>query len=105
MSQESGQCGQASNYRYLYTRVNGRQCAIWAIPFGPQRHYASSFFVVWSPGWMRAGKGQAMSDEELARIPAIPFPTILTELKLCAPVVFMLTQRKGEFTFACGMGC
>src|SRR5262249_11883239 len=35
-------------------------------------HYASSFFVVLAPGWMRAWKGQAMSDEEIAQIPAIP---------------------------------
>jgi hypothetical protein len=62
--------------------MNDRQCAIWAIPLGPQRHYASSFFVVLSPGWMRSWKGQAMSDEDMARIPAIPSPTILAELKL-----------------------
>ncbi|HZF38908.1 MAG TPA: hypothetical protein VE715_08795 [Blastocatellia bacterium] len=62
--------------------MNDRQCAIWAIPFGPQRHYASTFFVVLSPDWIRSWKGRAMSDEEIARIPAIPSPTDLAELKM-----------------------
>jgi hypothetical protein len=70
------------NYRYFYMRVNDRQCAIWAIPLGAQRHYASTFFVVLSPGWMRSWKGKAMSDEEMARIPAIPSPTAIAELEL-----------------------
>ena len=54
------------NYRYFYTRVNDQQCAIWALPLGPQRHYASTFFVVLSPDWMRSWKSQAMSDEDVA---------------------------------------
>jgi hypothetical protein len=77
-----GRQALVKNYRYFYTMVNDRQCAIWAIPIGPQRHYGSTFFVVLSPGWMRLWKGQAMSDEEMARIPAIPSPNVLAELRL-----------------------
>jgi hypothetical protein len=32
-----GRHALVKNYRYFYTRVNDRQCAIWAIPLGPQR--------------------------------------------------------------------
>jgi hypothetical protein len=73
---------RVKNYRYIYTRVNNRQCAIWAIPLGAQRHYAFSFFIVLSPDWMRLWKGKAMSDEDMARIPAIPSPTTLAGFKL-----------------------
>jgi len=67
-----GRQAQVKNYYYLYTRVNDRQCIIWAFPLGPQRHYASSFFVVLSLYWARVWKGRAMNDEEIARIQAIP---------------------------------
>src|SRR5262245_25755622 len=39
-----GRQARVKNYRYLYTRVSNQQCAIWAIPLGPQRDYASTFF-------------------------------------------------------------
>ena len=67
---------------YYYTKVSDETCAFWALPVGPKRHYAPSFFVVLSPGWMRAWRGEAMSDEEIARIPAIPSPTVLADLKM-----------------------
>jgi len=77
-----GRQARTKNYYYYYTKVNDETCAFWALPVGPQRHYAPSFFVVLSPGWMRAWKGRAMSDEEIARIPAIPSPTVLADLKM-----------------------
>lgn len=77
-----GRQTRVKNYRYIYTRVNDRQCAIWAIPLGPQRHYASTFFVILSPDWMRSWKGRAMSDEEMEQIPAVPSPTTLAELRM-----------------------
>src|SRR5262245_35199508 len=55
------------NYYYYYTKISDETCAFWALPVGPQRHYAPLFFVVLSPRWMRAWKGQAMNDEELMR--------------------------------------
>src|SRR5215831_13314823 len=77
-----GRQARAKNYYYYYTKVSDETCAFWALPVGPQRHYAPSFFVVLSPGWMRAWKGRAMSDEEIAQIPAIPSPTVLAGLKM-----------------------
>ena len=73
---------RAKNYYYYYTKVSDGTCVFWALPIGPQRHYAPSFFVVLSPGWMRTWKGRAMNDEEIARVPAIPSPTSLAELKM-----------------------
>jgi len=77
-----GRQARAKNYYYYYTKVSEETCAFWALPVGPQRRYAPSFFVVLSPGWMRAWRGEAMSDEEIAQVPAIPSPTILAELKM-----------------------
>ncbi len=77
-----GRRARVKNYHYIYTRVNNEQCAVWAIPFGPQRHYAFTFFVILSPDWMRAWRGRAMSDEEIAQIPSIPSLTVLDEFKM-----------------------
>jgi hypothetical protein len=77
-----GRQARANNYYYYYTKATDETCAFWALPVGPQRHYAPSFFVVMSPDWMRSWKGQAMSDEEITRVPAIPSPASLSELKM-----------------------
>jgi len=77
-----GRRAWTKNYFYFYTKVNDETCAFWALPIGPELHYASSFFVVLSPGWMRAWKGEAMSDEEIAQIPAIPSPAVLEQFKM-----------------------
>jgi hypothetical protein len=77
-----GREARTKNYYYYYTRVGDEACAFWALPIGPQRHYSPTFFVVLSPGWMRAWKGQARSDEQIARIPAIPSPTVLAEYEM-----------------------
>ena len=77
-----GRQARTKNYYYYYTKVSDETCAFWALPVGPQRHYAPSFFVVLSSGWMRVWKGLAMIDEEIARIPSIPSPTALAELKM-----------------------
>jgi len=77
-----GRQARAKNYYYYYTKVSDETCAFWALPVGPQRHYAPSFFVVLSLGWMRTWRGEAMSDEEIARIPAIPSIASLAELKM-----------------------
>lgn len=77
-----GRRARTKNYYYNYTKVNDETCVFWALPLGSQRHYASSYFVVLSPGWMRAWKGGAMSDEEMTQIPVIPSPNLLDELKM-----------------------
>jgi len=77
-----GRQAHAKNYYYYYTKVSDETCAFWALPVGPQRHYAPSFFVVLSSGWMRAWKGRSRSDEEIARVPAIPSPAALSELEM-----------------------
>jgi len=77
-----GRQARTKNYYYYYTKVSDEACAFWALPIGPQRHYAPSFFVVLTPGWMRVWKGRAMDDEEIAQVSAIPSPTDLVELKM-----------------------
>ncbi len=73
---------RTKNYYYRYTKVNTDTCAFWALPTGPQRQYASAFFIVFSPGWARAWKGKARSDEEINQLPAIPSSQMLTEMNM-----------------------
>jgi hypothetical protein len=75
-----GRQTRAKNYYYFYTKVDNRTCTIWALPIGPQRHYASSFFLVLSPGWSRRWVGKAVDDETISSLPAIPAPDKLAGL-------------------------
>lgn len=75
-----GRQARAKNYYYFYTKVNDHTCVIWALPTGPQRHYASSFFLVLSPEWLRSWKGKALGDEAISGILAIPSPDRLAEM-------------------------
>ena len=75
-----GRQARTKNYYYFYTKVNDHTCAIWALPTGPQRHYASSFFLVLSPEWLRSWKGKALDDEAIRDLPAIPSPGKLAEM-------------------------
>ncbi len=77
-----GRRAWTKNYSYFYTKVNDETCVFWALPVGPQRQYAASFFIVLSPNWMRAWMGRAMSDEEISKVPAIPSPATLAEFKM-----------------------
>jgi hypothetical protein len=75
-----GRQARAKNYYYFYTKVDNQTCAVWALPIGPQRHYASSFFIIISLGWSRRWIGKAMDDEVISGLPAIPGPDRLAEL-------------------------
>ena len=75
-----GRRARTKNYYYHYTKVNDETCTFWALPVGPQRRYAATFFIVLAPGWLRAWKGKAMSDEEIAKVPDIPSPDGLADI-------------------------
>jgi len=77
-----GREARTKNYYYWYTKVNADTCAFWALPIGPQRQYAAAFFIVLAPGWARAWKGKARSDEEIAHLPAIPPSHVLAEITM-----------------------
>jgi hypothetical protein len=77
---DNGRQSRTKNYYYFYTRVNDHTCALWALPTGPQRHYASSFFLVLSPDWLRGWRGKALDDETIGVLPAIPLLGKLSEL-------------------------
>jgi hypothetical protein len=78
----NGRQARTKNYYYFYTRVNERTCAIWALPTGPRRNYASSFFIVLTPEWLRSWKGNAIEDDVISRLPAIPKPDQLAALMM-----------------------
>lgn len=73
---------RTKNYFYWYTQVNADTCAFWALPTGPQRQYASAFFIVLAPGWARAWKGKACSDEEINGLPAIPSSQLIATMQM-----------------------
>ncbi len=77
-----GRQARVRNYYYFYTRVSDDQCAVWAIPLGPRRDYASSYFFVISNTWVRIWKGKSMSDEGIAKLLSIPTPNDLILLGL-----------------------
>lgn len=90
-----GRQARTKNYYYFYTKVNDHTCAIWALPTGPQRHYASSFFLVLSTEWLRTWKGNALADETIDGLPAIPSPDKLTKLGMKEmPVNVSAAQKK-----------
>lgn len=69
---DDGRQARTKNYYYFYTRVDEQTCAIWALPMGPQRQYASSFFVVLTIQWLRSWRGKAIADDVISKLPAIP---------------------------------
>jgi hypothetical protein len=73
---------RTKNYYYWYTYVNPDTCVFWALPTGQQRQYAAAFFIVLAPGWVRAWKGKARSDEEINYLPAIPSSQALAEMQM-----------------------
>jgi hypothetical protein len=77
-----GRQARTRNYYYFHTKVDNRTCAIWALPTGPQRHYASSFFLVLSPDWARNWKGKALTDDVIRTLPGIPNPDQLAALTM-----------------------
>lgn len=77
-----GRRAWTKNYHYVYTKVSDETCAFWALPVGPQRHYAPSFFIVVSPSWLRVWKGRSLTDEQVTKIPEIPSPEVLNHLGL-----------------------
>jgi hypothetical protein len=79
---KDGREARTKNYYYRYTKVNADTCAFWALPTGPHRQYAATFFIVLAPGWARAWKGKARSDEDIAHLPAIPSPQALAEINM-----------------------
>lgn len=79
---DNGRQSRTKNYYYFYTKVNDHTCVMWALPTGPQRHYASTFFLVLSPEWLRSWKGTEMDDGIIRTLPAIPSPHQLAELKM-----------------------
>lgn len=85
---------RTKNYYYYYTKVSDETCVFWALPVGPQRRYAASFFVVLSPSWLRAWKGKAMGDEEMAKLTEIPSPDALADIGMHEMPARDLTTNK-----------
>ncbi|MBS1789713.1 MAG: hypothetical protein JST85_18455 [Acidobacteria bacterium] len=89
-----GRQARTNNYYYFYTRVNEQSCAIWALPTGPRRQYAPSFFIVLTPEWLRSWKGKAIEDDVISRLPAIPKSDQLAALMMQEMPSRAFNQRK-----------
>ena len=77
-----GKQARVKNYVYRYTRVEADKCVLWALPVGPQRQLAKSYFLVVSVEWVRRWQGTALSNAQLARISPIPTPHELSDLAM-----------------------
>jgi|SRR5262245_26223940 len=77
-----GRQARTKNYYYFYTMVKDGQCAVWAVPLGPQRHYASTFFLVITPEWRRLWRGKSLEEAVISKLPAIPTSANLGDLQL-----------------------
>lgn len=89
-----GRQARVKHYYYFYTRVNSQTCAIWALPTGPRRQDASSFFVVLTPDWLRSWLGKALDDDVIHQLPAIPKPDQLAALSLQELPARVFSQSK-----------
>lgn len=91
---DKGKQSRTKNYYYFYTKADDHTCALWALPIGPQRHYASSFFIVLSADWLRTWKGRALNDDAINDLPIIPSLDKLAEMEMREMPRQILTERK-----------
>ena len=70
----AGKQAHTKNYYYVYQRIEDDKCVLWALPIGPRRELASSYYFVIAPHWLKVWKGAAMTDEQIARLPVVPTP-------------------------------
>lgn len=70
------------HYYYLYTPVSHHRFTLWAIPIGPQREEAATWFLVVTPELQRRWKGGALSPEDVKRLSLDPSVNQLSVLGL-----------------------
>jgi hypothetical protein len=77
-----GRQARTKNYYYFYTMVNDRQFTLWAVPTGPRRDGASTFFLVATADWTRIWQGKALDESAVSSLPSIPSENGLANLHL-----------------------
>lgn len=60
------------NYFYLYTQLTPHRFTLWAVPMGPARDEAATFFVTGTPAACRTWKGAALSPDSVSGIKPNP---------------------------------
>lgn len=70
------------NYYYLYSRIGDHRYSLWAIPTGPSRDEAASWFLAATPEACRRWKGAALPIEQIQRVNSDPTITQLGVLGL-----------------------
>ena len=88
-----GRQARTKNYYYFYTRVDEQRCAIWAVPLGPRRDDASSFFLVIAPDWERIWRGKSLDESAISTLPPVPSGNELTSLQLIELPIRILNGR------------
>lgn len=69
-------------YFYIYTRTTNHTFQLWAVPTGPDREDAPTWFVSASPTALRKWKTSALAPEQLTRINPNPSTQTLNALGL-----------------------
>lgn len=70
------------NYYYLYSRIGDHRFTVWAIPTGPSRNEAVSWFLAATPEACRQWKGAALPIDQIQRVNSDPSITQLGVLGL-----------------------
>lgn len=71
-----------ANYYYVYGKSDAFTCTVWAIPSGPKREEASTYFMVITPDVIRRWKGPALTKTDIDKIAPEPTGDLLNMLGL-----------------------
>lgn len=74
---ESGRTFLAFNYHYIYFPKDNFTCTLWALPAGPRRAEASSYFFYITPDKIRKWKGPDMSEDDIKKLRPLPDSSLL----------------------------
>ena len=70
------------NYYYLYSRISDHRFTLWAIPTGPSREEAPTWFLAATPEACRRWKGASLPIDQIDRVNSDPSITQLGVLGL-----------------------
>lgn len=74
---ETGKTLLVYNYHYIYFQKDNFTCTLWALPAGPRRSEASTFFFYITSDAIRKWKGPDLSEDDIKKLNSLPDPSLL----------------------------
>ena len=99
---ETGRTLLAYNYHYIYYNKDDSICTLWALPAGPRRAEASTYFFYLTTTSIRKWKGPDMSDEDIKRLTPMPDSPLLGVLGMTEQNVIAIKMDKQQSNSAGG---